>query len=66
MSGRFDFLEEALEAQREENMRLMEIIRLAKPIGVITVDSENQIVFTPLKSLKLTPGTYAIGLRIRE
>jgi hypothetical protein len=66
MCERFDFLEEALEAQRAENMRLMEIIRLAKPIGCITVDSENQIVFTPLKSLKLTPGTYAIGLRIRE
>ena len=66
MCERFDFLEEALEAQRAENMRLMEIIRLAKPIGCITVDSENQIVFTPLKGLKLTPGTYAIGLRIRE
>ena len=66
MCERFDFLEEALEAQRAENMRLIEIIRLAKPIGVITVDSENQIVFAPLKSLKLTPGTYAIGLRVRE
>jgi len=66
MCGRFDFLEEALDDQREENMRLMEIIRLAKPICVITVDSENQMVFTPLKSLKLTPGNYAIGLGIRE